>query len=152
GWVFFDDSDNSGTPSAGEPSAVTNAQGNFTIFDLGPGPHRIREVLQPGWLQTTPNPPDLLGRSGLNISGVVFGNAPPSISIFATAQASEAGGAGTFTLTRAGATAAVTVNFTVSGTATSGVDYVALPQTVFLAAGQTSATITVSPIDDSIFE
>src|SRR5207237_841117 len=41
---------------------------------------------------------------------------------------------------------------TVSGTASSGVDYTTLPGSVTIAAGLDSALITVSPIDDSISE
>jgi Calx-beta domain len=44
------------------------------------------------------------------------------------------------------------VYYTVSGTATSGSDYIALPGSVTIAAGSSTATITVTPIDDTIVE
>jgi hypothetical protein len=44
------------------------------------------------------------------------------------------------------------VNYTVGGTATNGVDYQPLPGSVTVLAGQPSATITVTPIDDSLGE
>lgn len=79
----------------------------------------------------------------------------PEVSITATdANAAEAGLAtGTFTVTRTGSTAAaLTVSLTASGTATAGADYTALPVTVTIPAGADSATLTVTPIDDTTDE
>ncbi|HYR57839.1 MAG TPA: FAD-dependent oxidoreductase, partial [Chthoniobacteraceae bacterium] len=45
-----------------------------------------------------------------------------------------------------------TVSYSVSGTATAGADYVALPGSVTIPAGQTSATIAVTAIADDIIE
>ncbi|MDW8373738.1 MAG: Calx-beta domain-containing protein, partial [Planctomycetota bacterium] len=60
---------------------------------------------------------------------------------------------GTFTITRTGdTTSALTVNFTVSGTASAGSDYTALGTSVTIPAGQTSVTLTVTPIDDTAVE
>ncbi len=60
---------------------------------------------------------------------------------------------GTFTLTRTSdLSKAITVNYTLSGTSTNGTDYTNLPGTVSFASGVNSATITVTPTDDSIFE
>ncbi|WP_225885409.1 endonuclease/exonuclease/phosphatase family protein [Leptolyngbya sp. KIOST-1] len=60
---------------------------------------------------------------------------------------------GTFTVTRSGDIAeALTVTYTINGTATNGVDYEALSGTVEIPAGQTSATITVTPLDDDLIE
>lgn len=80
---------------------------------------------------------------------------PSAVTIAATdAAAAEAGAdPGTFTITRTGSTAAaVTVNFAISGSATAGTDYTTLPSSVVIAAGATSATVTVTPIDDSVVE
>jgi putative intracellular protease/amidase len=58
-----------------------------------------------------------------------------------------------FTVSRSGsAAAALTVAYTVSGSAASGGDYVALSGNVTIAAGQTSASIAVTPIDDTAAE
>ncbi|MBM4093016.1 MAG: hypothetical protein FJ276_26950, partial [Planctomycetes bacterium] len=79
----------------------------------------------------------------------------PTVSIAATdPNAAEAGSdTGTFTVTRTGDTAsALVVNYGVSGTATSGVDYASLSGTVTLGAGSSTATITVTPMDDSGYE
>jgi extracellular elastinolytic metalloproteinase len=56
---------------------------------------------------------------------------------------------GTFTVSRTGSTAsALTVNYAISGTATNGGDYQMLTGTVQIPAGQVSAPIVVTPIDD----
>jgi hypothetical protein len=60
---------------------------------------------------------------------------------------------GIFTIYRTGSTgAALVVNYTMSGTATSGSDYSALAGSVTIANGSSTATVTVTPIDDSVSE
>jgi hypothetical protein len=55
----------------------------------------------------------------------------------------------TFTVHRFGATNDdVTVNYAIGGTASNGVDYVALPGSVTVPTGERSAQITIVPIDD----
>jgi len=74
------------------------------------------------------------------------------VSVTATdASAIEPGtDTGTFTFTRIGnRTAAITVNFTVAGTATSAVDYTALSTSVNMAANAASATVTVTPLNNT---
>jgi hypothetical protein len=68
--------------------------------------------------------------------------------------ATEAGRTtGTVTVTRTGNTAAaLTVRYTVAGTATAGSDYVALSGQVVIPAGSATATVTVTPIDDAVME
>ena len=50
------------------------------------------------------------------------------------------------------ATTAVSVNFTVAGTAINGVDYAAIASPVTIPAGSSSATITVNPTADATIE
>ena len=79
----------------------------------------------------------------------------PMIGIRAPApEAREAGTvAGRFTVTRTGSTTdAVTLTYSVSGSAVPGSDYVALPGSVTLPAGAASADIVVTPIDDAAVE
>lgn len=81
---------------------------------------------------------------------------------FALAQATVAttenaeensGGGGTFTVSLAAANASdVTVQYSVGGTATQGVDYEALGSSVTIPAGGTSAAVEVRPIDDDAVE
>ena len=79
----------------------------------------------------------------------------PTVTLAATTgTATEAGAVpGVFTVTRTGSTAAaLTVSYTVGGTATAGSDYTALPGSVTIAAGAASATIAVTPINDTLLE
>ncbi len=58
-----------------------------------------------------------------------------------------------FYLSRTGSTAAaLTVNYTLGGTATSGADYTALPGTVTIAAGALGVDVPISIINDASFE
>lgn len=77
------------------------------------------------------------------------------VNIAATDASAGEGGSdtGTFTITRSGGTsAALTVSLSMSGTATSGTDYQAIPSSVIIPAGAATATVTVTPIDDSIVD
>ncbi|HEX4122977.1 MAG TPA: Ig-like domain-containing protein [Verrucomicrobiae bacterium] len=75
----------------------------------------------------------------------------PFVTVQATDPlATEPGGdPGMFTICRSGNTnSAVTVSFSLAGTATNGVDYGALPLTVTLAAGQVSSNLVVAPASE----
>ena len=62
-------------------------------------------------------------------------------------------GSGTFAFTRSGyLTSALTVKFTVSGTASNGDDYLSLGATVVFAAGSATTTKTVTVIDNNVVE
>jgi hypothetical protein len=79
----------------------------------------------------------------------------PTVNIEATDDsAAEAGSAtGTFTITRSGdLTAALTVNYTISGSAGNGTDYAALSGSVVIPAGSGAVAVTVTPVDDAIDE
>lgn len=78
----------------------------------------------------------------------------PSVTVSATdPSAAEPAATGTFTFVRTGSTAAgLTVNFTVTGTATGGVDYTSIGTSVTFAPGHSTATKTVAPIDDADVE
>lgn len=81
----------------------------------------------------------------------------PVVAVVATDATAAEGetptNTGTFTITRSGdTTTALTVAYTLGGTAINGVDYSELSGTVEIPAGQTSATITITPLDDSLIE
>src|SRR5204863_8115450 len=60
---------------------------------------------------------------------------------------------GTFTITRTGDTgSALAVNYALGGTAQNGTDYQQLGTSLTIPAGASSATVTVTPIDDSAVE
>ena len=78
-----------------------------------------------------------------------------TVTISATdATATEPGtDTGTFTISRTGSTvAALTVNLWISGTATSGADYVNISNTVVIPAGAASVAVPVIALDDTIPE
>ncbi|MCZ8026463.1 MAG: hypothetical protein O9332_13880, partial [Microcystis sp. LE19-10.1B] len=58
-----------------------------------------------------------------------------------------------YTFTRTGVTTnSLTVNYSISGTATNGTDYTSIPTSVTFAAGSATATVTVDPTADTIVE
>ena len=82
-------------------------------------------------------------------------NDTPVVSVAATdPTASEVGpDTGTFTFTRLGSkSGSLKVNFSVGGTATSGVDYTALGTSVTFPAGSATVTKTVTPLKDTLVE
>lgn len=91
------------------------------------------------------------GRQAVTFSGIESA-AAATVTIAATAGASESS-PGQFTLTRVGDTSgALTVTYTVGGSATPGVDFQPLSGTVTFAAGSATAVITVTAIDDAAVE
>ena len=69
-------------------------------------------------------------------------------------NAAEAGpDPGVFTVSRSGDTSeALTVNFAVSGTATQGTDYGTIGTSVTIPVGQSSTTVTITPVADTTVE
>ncbi|TYT72477.1 Calx-beta domain-containing protein, partial [Microcystis aeruginosa] len=58
-----------------------------------------------------------------------------------------------YTFTRSGVTTnPLTVNYSISGTATNGTDYTSIPTSVTFAAGSSTATVTVDPTADTTVE
>jgi len=79
----------------------------------------------------------------------------PTVTISAPLPNAQEAGlvGGAFSVTRSGDTSApLVVQYTVDGTATAGADYVALPGTITIPAGAASATIPVTPFDDTLVE
>ncbi|MCK7554698.1 Ig-like domain-containing protein [Chitinophaga sedimenti] len=77
------------------------------------------------------------------------------LAVTNSGNAAEPATNGEFTISLpTGVTAAIdiTVNYTVSGTATPGSDYVALPATLTIPAGQNSITVPVTVSDDQLIE
>ena len=79
------------------------------------------------------------------------GTFPPFITLTAsTPLAYENGASGAFTITRTNTGDALTVNYTLSGTATNGADYQTLSGTTNFGASDTSVVIPVVPIDNAV--
>ena len=81
GWRFYVDYDGDGTFDPGEPSALSTADGTFTITGVRPGTFAVREVSQATWICTTPNPCFYtVTLAGNTVPGIVFGNrVPPAV-------------------------------------------------------------------------
>ena len=100
--------------------------------------------------------------SGTSLSITDFGDlivrveaaALPTVSFSTTSQiVNENSGSATVELTlSATSTSAVTVPFTVSGTASDGSDYTISTSPLTISAGATSASITINVIDDGVNE
>ena len=60
---------------------------------------------------------------------------------------------GSFTITRTGVnTSAVTVIYSMTGTAENGLDYTSVAESVVIPAGANTATITITPLADTAYE
>jgi uncharacterized repeat protein (TIGR01451 family) len=87
-------------------------------------------------------------------TNTIFDNDAPTVTIANTTPGNEAGPVnGVMTVTMSATQpAAVIVAYSVTGTATSGADFTALAGQVTIAAGATTATITIPVINDVIVE
>jgi len=76
GWKIYLDLDNNGNLDPGEPFIVTGSNGKYEFASLTPGTYNVREVLQSGWVQTTPAGGKYIVTilSGSKIIGNDFGN------------------------------------------------------------------------------
>lgn len=74
-WTVYVDSNSNNRLDSGELQTLSDAAGNYKFTNLGPGSYAIREVLMPGWTQTTPNPLPIVASSGIDRTGIDFGNA-----------------------------------------------------------------------------
>lgn len=91
-----------------------------------------------------------LGQTGLIKLNLIGGTV---VTVAAGADTAEGGAATQFTLTRAGdITQALTVNYTISGSAINGTDYATIPTSVQFAANVATMPITITPTDDNLAE
>lgn len=89
-----------------------------------------------------------IGGSDLPTLSVVVSDAAA-----AETTVSQTANLGTYTINRTGSTSdALVVSLSYSGSASSGSDYLSLPTLVTIPAGQSSMTLTVAPLDDSLAE
>ncbi len=80
-WQIYLDLNGNNSLDPGEPNTITNPEGNYTFGNVSPGRYLVREVQQPGWVQTTPNPGAIDITGNTNAVGVNFGNNFPTGSI-----------------------------------------------------------------------
>ena len=90
------------------------------------------------------------------VSITVVSNSPvPIVTIVATDPVASVGGdPGAFTVYRIGGNAgtsnSIVVSYSIGGTASNGVDYATIPNTVTIPAGSNSAQIVIQPIIDPL--
>jgi len=95
------------------------------------------------------------GMNADNVAVTNLDNEKPTVNITASdASASESGSdTGTFTVSRTGGSPSpLTLFYTISGTATNGIDYQNLGGSITIEAGNSSAAITITPLLDGISE
>ncbi|WP_373538173.1 SdrD B-like domain-containing protein [Microcoleus sp.] len=80
-WQIYLDLNGNNSLDPGEPNTITNPEGNYTFGNVSPGRYLVREVQQPGWVQTTPNPGAIDITGNTNAVGLNFGNNFPTGSI-----------------------------------------------------------------------
>jgi hypothetical protein len=76
-WQVYIDGNQNGQLDVGEPTQITDAQGNYTFSNLQTGIYVIGEVRQPGWQQTSPK----IGGFSADFSGA---GGAPSLDGFTT--------------------------------------------------------------------
>lgn len=148
------------TLTTGDPSTDTTALGSYAFGNLGPATYRIREIMQPGWIQTTPMVGyyDAAIASGQTLMGRDFGNRLPWLSINDVSMAEGNSGSQFFTFTVSlldVSPLTVTSQFqTADGTARiSDGDYLATSGLLTFAPGQPlTQTIQVSVLGDTAVE
>ncbi|MFM6827393.1 MAG: Calx-beta domain-containing protein, partial [Dolichospermum sp.] len=88
GWTIYIDSNKNGQFDAGELSTVTDANGQYTFSNLGPGEYTIGEVAQTGWEQTYPTTPYSIDLK----TGAITGSPNPYISLITSPTDSNGDG------------------------------------------------------------
>jgi hypothetical protein len=77
-WRVYIDTNGNDHYNAGEPTALTNASGNYQITGLATGVYRVAEEMLEGWVQTYPTTACIhtvtISTSGQAVSGINFGN------------------------------------------------------------------------------
>jgi Ca2+-binding RTX toxin-like protein len=147
-----------GTADASDYSGVTPGTGKTITFAAGSNTATL--TLDPT-ADTTIEADETVALTLVSGTGYAIGTPGPvtgtltnddfSVITLAASDASagETANPGRFTLTRSGpTTSALTVNLEMTGTATNGTDYTALPATATFAVGAATAVVTLNPIDD----
>jgi hypothetical protein len=138
------------------PESVVIPAGEISFsFDINTIDDALGEYDEEVWLYVDYGDYNLGNPSWAELIIVDNDGGIPVVSIVATDNlASESGDTGTFTISRVGGNtnAPLTVYFWVYGWAENGVDFTFVEEFAVIPAGETSVTITIEPIDDTIAE
>jgi subtilase family serine protease/subtilisin family serine protease len=137
---------------AGAVAVLRSIKPDITVEDLAIAlTLGATDIAQPG-----PDHDSGAGRLDLLTSAEIAINGPsaPVVKVVATTPTvSETGPHGVLTFTRTGDTAnPLEIKISVAGTASPGSDYIALPLSVTIPDGSASATLAITPIDDTLGE
>ena len=145
-----------GTDYTTVPLSATFLAGQAVVdVTVAPLADALAEGAESVILTLTSVAPYALGSSTSGTVTIADAASVPVVSVVAfDAAASETGpDLGTFRFTRTGSPASpMTVTYVVTGTATNGTDYQAIPLTVTFLAGQATVDVFVIPMADGIAE
>lgn len=138
------------TPVTFPANSVVGATQNFTVQIVGDA---VSEPNEQFAVQLVPVANGLtLNNSDTSTVTILDDDTTVTISA-PDATASEAGDPGQFMVTRNNASGSLTVNYTIGGTATNGVDYIPnLSGSVVIPNGATSVNIDILPLADALTE
>ncbi|BAZ80882.1 putative peptidase [Sphaerospermopsis kisseleviana NIES-73] len=149
-----------GTDYTTIPTTVTFAAGSSTaLVNLNVTDDTLVEGAETAILTVTSGTGYTVGTSASATVNIADNDSLPTITVVATdANAAETllgttPNPGQFTLTRTGPiTSSLTVNVSLTGTATNGTDYTTIPTTVTFAAGSSTALVNLNVTDDTLVE
>ena len=132
------------------PAQVTIPTGSdFTTVVVTPIDDGIGEPAQTVRLYLRANSNYAIGEAGDATVTITDNSDVPYVTIGTTASAKESGTSGIFKVTTQGTGSGnITVNYTISGTATNGTDFTTLPGTLSIGKNTTS-NITITPTQDT---
>ena len=93
--------------------------------------------------------------SSSNATVTILDDDPVTVAVVATdnSASENSGNSGTVVFNRIGSFAAnLVVNYSLTGSSSNGVDYTALSGSVTILAGRPSASVTISPVNDTVVE
>jgi len=149
----------SGTATPGvdytAPSGTVNISGNGTNTATVTIPildDAIAEDTETIILTITPDPAYTVANDGTAVMRLKDNDSDQIAVSTHSATLAEPSSASSFYLSRSGTTGALDVTYTMSGTATNGVDYTQVTGTATIPDGATGVDVAITPINDSLAE
>ena len=148
------------------PNSVDRATGAGDLLSFNYNPNQITPPNESLFISILTNAPqffftgrvtiyaqDTAGNTFSTVLNNTVSPSKPTVRIQSTANASEPNTNGSFQVVRTGDTAnALTVQYSIAGTASSGIDYTALSGSIIIPSGSSTAIIPVTVLDDLIIE